>query len=61
VRALRIVFTLDIKPLDADIVIGGDAGSVILRVEKDAPMPKVRVRGSAGMIKVQPATMLPDL
>ena len=54
-------FTLDITPLDADILVGGDAGPVILRLEEGAPMPKVRVRGSAAMIKVQPATKLPDL
>jgi len=50
--------TLDVKPLDADILVGGDAGSVILRLEEGAPMPKIRVRGSAGMIKIQPVTKL---
>lgn len=30
-----------------------DAGSVILRVPKDAPLPRVRVRGMAGSVKVE--------
>lgn len=46
-------FTLEVKPVDADILVGGDAGSVILRLEEGAPLPKIRVRGDAGMIKVE--------
>jgi hypothetical protein len=45
-------FTLDVKPIDADILIGGDAGATILRLVEGAPVPKVRIKGSAGLLKV---------
>jgi outer membrane protein assembly factor BamB len=46
-------FALEVKPLDADVFIGGDVGSFIFRKEEDAPVPKVRIRGSAGLVKVE--------
>jgi outer membrane protein assembly factor BamB len=46
-------FTLDVKRVDADILVGGDAGALILRLEEGAPLPKVRVRGDVGMLKVE--------
>jgi len=45
---LEIPFT----PIDADIVVDGDTGATILRLKEGAPMPKVRIRGDAGLIKV---------
>ncbi len=46
-------FTLDVKPLDADVVVGEDAGAVVLRLTEGAPVPRVRVKGSAGLVRVQ--------
>ncbi len=46
-------FTLQVKPLDADILVGEDAGSVILRLAEGAPMPKVRIKGAAALVKVE--------
>jgi len=46
-------FTLNVKPLDADIRVGEDVGNVIVRLIEGAPVPKIRIKGSAGLVKVQ--------
>lgn len=45
-------FTLQVAP-PPDIDIQDDAGGVILRLGPDERIPRIRVRGMAGMIKIQ--------
>ncbi|MBN1954840.1 MAG: PQQ-binding-like beta-propeller repeat protein [Anaerolineae bacterium] len=46
-------FALDVKPIDADILVGEDAGPIRLRLAKGVPIPRIRVRGSAAFIAVE--------
>jgi hypothetical protein len=46
-------FDLDVKPFEADIKVGGDAGAVILRLQEGAPLPKVHIKEDTGLIKVE--------
>lgn len=40
-------------PAPGQIVVEGDAGVVVVRVSKDAPPPKVKVKGSVGLVKYE--------
>lgn len=47
-------FEFDVaEPPPGAVRVDGDAGGVILRVREGAPLPRVHVKGMAGMIKVE--------